>query len=136
MPYLYGGFTCEYRHAYRSLPFLKGSEMNIEPESLLPWQTLGFPAFSGSAEYSVEFEIAESGEYSLDLGRVDDIADIFVDERHLTLLPWGPYKCHIGNMEKGVHSLRIVVANGPGNHDRLAMLNAGLLGPVKLFKQN
>ncbi len=136
MPYLYGGFTCEYRHAYRSLPFLKGSDLRIEPEALLPWQTLGFPAFSGSAEYSVEFEIAEAGEYSLDLGRVDDIADVFVDERHLTLLPWGPYKCRIGNMEQGIHRLRIVVANGPGNHDRLAMLNAGLLGPVKLFKLN
>jgi hypothetical protein len=39
-------------------------------------------------------------------------------------------------MEQGMHRLRIVVANGPGNHDRLAMLNAGLLGPVKLSKQN
>ena len=132
MPYLYGDFTCEYRHAYRSLPFLCASTETLKLDSLIPWKAIGYPTFSGSAEYSIEFEIMASGEYHIDLGKVEDIADIFLDEQHIKLLPWRPYNCSLGHLNKGKHCLKINVANGPGNHDRLAMLTAGLLGPVKL----
>ena len=132
MPYLYGDFTCEYRHAYRSLPFLQGNAEAIKLNSLIPWKEIGYPTFSGTAEYSIEFEVMTSGEYSIDLGRVEDIADIYLDEQHIKLLPWRPYNCNLGFLNKGKHCLKINIANGPGNHDRLAMLTTGLLGPVKL----
>jgi hypothetical protein len=136
MPYLYGDFTCEYRHAYRSLPFLQGAGSPVKLDSLLPWQELGYPAFSGTAEYSIEFDIEKAGNYHIDFGWVEDIADIFLDGRHISLLPWKPYDCSLRYLERGTHKLRVDVTNGPGNHDRLAMLTAGLLGPVDLYFVN
>ncbi|MFA6999103.1 MAG: hypothetical protein WC198_08085, partial [Victivallaceae bacterium] len=132
VPFLYGEFTCEYRHAYRSLPFLKSGGNMIETDCLLPWKEFGYPAFSGTAEYTVDLSIAVDGEYRLDLGRVEDIADVFIDGRHVGVLPWCPYHCELGFIKKGVHKLTIHVTNGPGNHDRLAMLTSGLLGPVRV----
>lgn len=132
VPFLYGEFTCEYRHAYRSLPFLKSGGNMIETDCLLPWKEFGYPAFSGTAEYTVDLSIALDGEYRLDLGRVEDIADVFIDGRHVGVLPWCPYQCELGFIKKGVHKLTIHVTNGPGNHDRLAMLTSGLLGPVRV----
>jgi len=134
MPYLYGNFTCEYRHAYRSLPFMQGCNEAIELDALSPWKEIGYPTFSGTAEYSVEVDILAPGEYHIDLGRVEDIADIFIDGEHIELLPWKPYKCKLGFLKKGKHTLKVNVTNGPGNHDRLAMLTAGLLGPVRLYE--
>ncbi|MDD2404281.1 MAG: hypothetical protein PHI56_07045, partial [Victivallaceae bacterium] len=132
VPFLYGEFTCEYRHAYRSLPFLKSGGNMIETDCLLPWKEFGYPAFSGTAEYTVDLSIAVDSEYRLDLGRVEDIADVFIDGRHVGVLPWCPYHCELGFIKKGVHKLTIHVTNGPGNHDRLAMLTSGLLGPVRV----
>jgi hypothetical protein len=134
IPYLYGNFTCEYRHAYRSLPFLQSGGGIIETDVLLPWKELGYPTLSGSAEYSIDLNIPASGEYWLDLGRVEDIADIFIDKKPVKLLPWPPYECNIGFLSAGSHTLTVKVSNGPGNRDRLAMLTAGLLGPVRLFR--
>ena len=133
MPYLYGDFTCEYRHAYRSLPFLQGSNGAIKLDALYPWKELGYPAFSGSAQYSIELDIKNPGEYYIGLGWVEDLADIFIDGEHIKLLPWKPYECKLGFLKKGKHTLTVNVSNGPGNHDRLAMLSAGLLGPVQLW---
>jgi alpha-L-rhamnosidase len=133
MPYLYGNFTCEYRHAYRSLPFLQGCNKSIKLDALIPWKEIGYPTFSGTAKYSIAFDIAVPGEYHIDLGRVEDAADVFSDGEHIELLPWKPYKCKLGFLKKGNHMLTVKVSNGPGNHDRLAMLSAGLLGPVRLY---
>ena len=136
VPYLYGDFTCEYRHAYRSLPFLQSCNKSIKLDTLLPWKELGYPTFSGSAEYSIDFEITTAGEYQINLGRVEDITDVFIDKEHIELLPWKPYKCKLGKLKKGKHTLTVNVSNGPGNHDRLAMLTAGLLGPIRLCQIN
>lgn len=78
--------------------------------------------------------IINPGEYQIDFGRVEDIADVFINGEHVELLPWKPYKCKLGFLKKGNHTLILKVANGPGNHDRLAMLSAGLLGPVRLYQ--
>ncbi|MFA6816829.1 MAG: glycosyl hydrolase, partial [Lentisphaeria bacterium] len=134
IPHLYGNFSCQYRHAYRSLPFLQGGNKPLQLKSLLPWQELGYPAFSGSAQYSIDIDITTAGKYQIDFGCVEDIADVFVDKNHIELLPWKPYGCMLGFLKEGKHTLTVDITNGPGNHDRLAMLTAGLLGPVTLYK--
>ncbi|MDD4180734.1 MAG: glycosyl hydrolase [Victivallaceae bacterium] len=136
MPYLYGDFACEYRHAYRSLPFLQSEDGLIELNTFPAWKELGYPAFSGTAEYSIELNIIATGEYVINLGRIEDIAEVFIDGNHIALLAWPPYECKLGFLRKGNYTLTVKVANGPGNRDRLAMLSSGLLGPVRLWQIN
>ena len=65
----------------------------------------------------------------LDFGRVEDIAEIAIDDMSPVILPWPPYR-HEFKLSSGLHSMRITVTNAPGNMFRNAALPAGLIGPV------
>ncbi len=131
MPYLYGNFKCEYRHGHESLPYLNATDSSFELPALQSWHILGYQTFSGTACYSKNIKIEKEGEYWLDLGRVEDVADVFIDETHVALLPWPPYSCSLGKLSAGTHKIRIEITNCPGNRDRVSNLPSGLLGPVK-----
>lgn len=135
MPRLYGRFKAEFRHADKTLPFLEGSDGKMSADPLLPWSACGYGTFSGSARYSVELPIAEAGCYLLDLGRVEDLAEVYLNGRSISVLLAPPYVAPIGFLECGNCQLQITVSNGPGNRDRLADLPSGLLGPVVLLKK-
>ena len=135
MPRLYGRFKAEFRHADKTLPFLEGSDGKMSADPLLPWSVCGYGTFSGSARYSVELPIAEAGCYLLDLGRVEDLAEVYLNGRSISVLLAPPYIAPIGFLECGNCQLQITVSNGPGNRDRLADLPSGLLGPVVLLKK-
>jgi hypothetical protein len=132
VPYLYGNFRCEYRHAHRSLPYLTTVEKVQHLNGLQPWNVLGYGTFSGTGTYARQIDISKAGEYQLLLGQVEDIAEVFIDGRSVAVLPWPPYECSLGKLEAGTHELKIEITNGPGNRDRLAYLPAGLLGPVSI----
>ena len=134
VPYLCGIFTCEYRYSHNSFPFLKGATGNVLLENLLPWDIIGYQTFSGTATYEREFELTEAQELYLDLGKVEDIADVKLDGRQIKILPWPPYSCCLGKVSSGKHHLNIAVTNATANRTRAARLTAGLLGPVKLFR--
>jgi hypothetical protein len=135
MPYLYGSFTCEFRHGHPSLPVLKAEESApAELTSLLPWNVLGRPAFSGTATYNTDLTIPARGTYRLDLGRVEDVAAVRVNGRDIAVLPWPPYVCALGELDPGKHTLEVDVTNGPANRNRMSALAAGLLGPVTLYR--
>jgi hypothetical protein len=134
MPYLYGNFKCEHRYAYKSLPFLEAVETVQDLDNLLPWNVLGYGSFSGTGSYAKDFVITEAGTYKLLLGRVEDVAEVFIDGKAVKTIAWPPYECLLGHFVAGTHELRINIANGPGNRDRLAGLPAGLLGPVSLIR--
>ena len=134
IPYLCGSFTCEYRYGHLSFPFLKsynekGDSLN---GNLLPWDALGYPTFSGTATYEREFYIEKTQEVWLDLGRVEDIASVRVDDKDFDVLPWPPYICNLGELSIGDHVLTIEVTNTNANRIRGAKLASGLLGPVTL----
>lgn len=132
IPYLYGSFTCEYRYGHLSFPFLSGGARDGKLDVLEPWDVLGYPTFSGSAAYTRRLEIAEAGDYLLDLGRVEDCAAVSVDGVPVAVLPWEPYRCVLRDLARGAHTLAVEVTNPPANRTRAAGLPAGLLGPVKL----
>jgi hypothetical protein len=134
VPYLYGSFTCEYRYGHLSFPFVKGSPGPLALEVLQPWDVLGYPTFSGSATYHCTVEIAEAGDYVLDLGKVEDIAAVSIDGQRRAVLAWPPYQ-YVGEWSPGVHDLTLEVTNAPANRNRAARLPAGLLGPVRLLKR-
>ena len=93
---------------------------------------LGYPTFSGSAVYTREVEVAEAGDWLLDLGRVEDCATVSVDGEPAAVLPWEPYRCLLRGLAPGAHTFAVEVTNPPANRNRAAGLPAGLLGPVKL----
>ncbi|NCQ27934.1 MAG: hypothetical protein GW802_10965 [Armatimonadetes bacterium] len=132
VPYLYGSFACEYRYGHLSFPFLKGRSGQFCLDTLLPWDTLGYPTFSGSATYRREFRIEEPGDYLLDLGRVEDCVAVSLDEQPAAVLPWLPYRCVLPGLTPGIHELSLEVSNPPANRNRAAGLVAGLLGPVRI----
>jgi hypothetical protein len=59
-------------------------------DSLQPWGVLGRPTFSGSAVYARELTLPESGEYLLDLGRVEDVAVVSVNGGEPVTVAWPP----------------------------------------------
>jgi hypothetical protein len=132
--YLYGSFLCEYKYAHLSLPFLKGSKNRQFLDNLLPWDVCGYPTFSGSAKYSRKLSIKDNGNYLLDLGRVEDIAEVIIDGKQQEVIAWPPYNCKIDNLSAGKHHLEVIVTNPPANRNRAAGLPSGLLGPVKLYR--
>lgn len=132
IPYLYGSFTCSYRYGHLSFPFVNGPAGAVDSASLQPWNLLGYPTFSGSAVYTKTLAIREKGPYLLELGRVEDVAEVFLDGKRITTLAWPPYRCQLGCLDAGNHSLKVEVANPPANRNRAANLPAGLLGPVRL----
>lgn len=135
VPYLYGSFTGEYRYGHLSFPFLRGPAGPRRLDLLLPWDVLGYPTFSGTAVYRRRFRTAEAGDYLLDLGRVEDCAAVSVDGRPAEVLAWPPYRCLLQGLSPGEHELRVEVANPPANRNRAAGRPAGLLGPVRLWRQ-
>ena len=73
--------------------------------------------------------------YVLDLGRVEDLAELKVDGKSIAILAWPPYRCRLPQLAQGEHELEIIVANAPANRNRAAHLPAGLLGPVRLLRE-
>jgi hypothetical protein len=132
VPYLYGSFTGEYRYGHLSFPFLRGPSGTFQLDVLLPWDVLGYPTFSGTAVYRRRFGIQTTGDYLLDLGRVEDCAAVAVDGRPAEVRAWPPYRCLLAGLAAGEHELRVEVTNPPANRNRAAGLPAGLLGPVRL----
>ena len=132
MPYLYGNFRCSYPHGHRSFPDIAATEKVFEAGILSDWADWGYPTYSGKAVYTKTFEIEQGGTYMLDLGRVEDIAEIVVDDMAPIILPWPPYR-HKLELSSGLHHLRITVRNAPGNMFRHSGLPAGLLGPIRIL---
>ncbi|MHB9105477.1 MAG: glycosyl hydrolase [Armatimonadota bacterium] len=131
--HLYGAFTCEYRYAHPSFPFVQGAGLRRRIDALLPWDVLGCPTFSGSAVYRKTIDIPEGGAV-LDLGRVEDMAVVSIDGRQQAVLAWPPYRCRLEGIAPGEHLLEVEVINAPANRNRAARLPAGLLGPVRIMR--
>jgi len=132
--YLLGGFSCEFRTEQRSQPFLRGAAGPLETDALQSWQALGRPTFSGGAVYRRRFTVESTGDYVLDLGRVEDCAAVGVDGQRIAVLPWPPYACAL-NLGAGSHDLTIEITNPAANRNWAAGIIAGLLGPVRLCRR-
>lgn len=134
VPYLYGSFTCEYRYGHLSFPFLRSRPAEMLLDNLQPWGVLGCPTFSGSAVYARHLTLSEPGAYLLDLGRVEDVAVVSVNEEPPVTVAWPPYQARLPQLPSGTHRLTVEVTNAPANRNRAAGLPAGLLGPVRLYR--
>ncbi len=115
----------------------------------------GIRYFSGIANYSKAFDIEPHEKIILDLGRVADIAEVYVNGNYCGAAWKEPYKVDISNAVKaGVNTLEVKVANvwvnrligdeqpgatrigwtdAHGFNGTEPLVPAGLLGPVKII---
>ncbi|HEO71392.1 MAG TPA: hypothetical protein ENN80_09020 [Candidatus Hydrogenedentes bacterium] len=81
-----------------------------------PWERQGFPYFSGTGTYCVQFnapdEIFDRALIRLDMGRVGDLVHVEVNGQDLGVRPWPPYCVHIGDvLRPGENTLALSVTN-------------------------
>ena len=97
-----------------------GAPESVEIGSLMSWTDI--PSFSkeakaycGTVSYETEFdtgELPDGARCILDLGRVETVAEVFVNGRNVRTLWCEPYACDIsGFVKRGRNSLRIEVTN-------------------------
>ena len=142
--WLRGDFAgLEYGHTLKL-----GSVENIH---LGAWEDQGYKYFSGTGIYRQKIAVDSSligYGLLLDLGRVGEIADVFVNGEHAGLLPWQPYVVEVTDLVKeGENEFAIHVTNtmrnmleGPEKgpyfsepiREPFHYKPSGLLGPVKL----
>ena len=70
-------------------------------------------AFSGTAVYETAFDASEDGApLELDLGKVESVAEVFVNGKRVRALWCAPFRCRLdGFVRKGRNTLRIDVTN-------------------------
>ena len=103
---------------------------------LTPWSTMGLPYYSGEAIYEKEFDIpANYLDFLclLDLGKVCDCAQVWLNEKPLGYEIWEPYRFDITiALKAGKNTLKIKVVNTLANELEKSNQKSGLLGPVKI----
>jgi hypothetical protein len=141
---------------------------SVEWDKLIDWTTSeepGIKFFSGTATYSIQFEMPETaaGGSWLDLGRVNEVGEVSIDGQDLGTVWTYPFRVNVPArlLSKGSHLLevrvtnvwnnrlvgdqflpegeRITRTNMHGQHTKSSpLVSSGLLGPVTLqsIKQN
>jgi hypothetical protein len=108
--------------------FARGVEKPLED-----WSAWGLRKFSGLLDYTktVTVEKPES-RLCLDLGRVDHVAEVWVNGRSCGARIWGPHVYEIGDaLRPGANEVRVRVANLI-NNSYGEFAGSGLRGPVRL----
>ena len=143
-----------------SFPAGWGAPASLKLDKLVSWTDLPIGEegrhFSGTATYTATFEGKVGVPLTLDLGKVETVADVFVNGKKVRTLWTPPYRCAIGEFVKdGANNLRVDVTTtwfnrlvydaGIPEKDRKTWTiagpkkgtppkPAGLLGPVSLCR--
>jgi len=100
-------------------------------------RTRGWETFSGTLCYRTTFNLsaAQASVRFLDLGRVGDIAEIWVNDRRIGVRAWAPYVADLGDAcQVGTNCLEVRVTNSMANAYDGSQLPSGLIGPVRLLR--
>ncbi len=99
---------------------------------LQPWGNLGLEWYSGRALYSKTVQLNDNlfdrnTRLMLDLGRVNDFAEIWVNDSLVTFRPWPPFRTDITPyLHPGTNRISIVVANLLANQASWDILDANI----------
>jgi hypothetical protein len=105
-------------------------------DGLLSWTEWSDPRFSGFMEYETEFAlpegaVAEEVAWTLDLGRVCEFAETWLNGQSLGAWLWPPFRWAVAPAA-GRNRLRVRVWNSLANRYEGKERPSGLLGPVRL----
>jgi len=121
--------------------------------TLKSWYTYGLQQYTGYVDYETSVRIDESSaKFSIDLGKVKYMAEVFINDKSVGARLWPPFKFDTSNeLKKGENKIRIRVGNlmvgdiwikedmgklrtwgwrGGPDFDKY---DAGLFGPIKLL---
>jgi hypothetical protein len=96
------------------------------------------PRFSGSGRYTKRFDVpagflGEGRRVRLDLGQVDEIAEVRLNGRAVGTRVWAPYELDVTDaLRPGENTLEVVVTNTQANAFEGRAVTSGLSGPVAL----
>ena len=116
--------------------FKREEDSESMPTELGSWTDHGFADYSGSATYSIDFDL--SADYlnrpiMLDLGTVRESAEVWVNGKLAGIRIWYPYTVDIGPMAaEGTNRIEVVVTNTLQNRFANEPHPSGLLGPVRI----
>jgi len=134
---------------------------SVQWDKLIDWTTSqvdGIKYFSGTATYSIQFDVAQDadGDVWLDLGEVREVAEVRMDGQDLGTAWTCPFRVKVPakSLTQGTHTLEVAVTNVWNNRlvgdqfldekDRVTrtnkagkgkatpLISSGLLGPVTL----
>lgn len=96
------------------------------------------PHYSGSATYTTRVTLGAGRPpgtgWTLDLGRVADVAEVTVNGVHVADRIWAPYRLDVGNLlHEGANTIAVRVTNTQGNEKNQQAYDSGLYGPVTLM---
>ena len=108
------------------------SESGVERE-LVSWNQHGLEKFSGYVDYTTEVEISSDSErLILDLGRVQHLAEVWVNGQSVGSRLWAPYAFDVAKAARpGKNHVRVRVGNLISNNMGVPS-ESGLFGPVTL----
>lgn len=138
-----------------------GIEQPITLNALVPWKDLDVSeegrAFSGTATYTTTFRLPKKDKkarYVISLGRVEEIAVVYLNGIKLSTLWASPYECDVTDaMQKGANQLKVEVtstwynrlnydARQPASSRKTWVIggpdgkqphrDSGMLGPIRL----
>jgi hypothetical protein len=113
----------------------EGAETVTRP--LASWTDLD-PRYSGRGRYTRRFSVpagfvAAGRRIQLELGQVDEIAEVRLNGRDVGDRVWAPYRLDVtSDLRAGENTLEVVVTNTQANEIESRPLSSGLLGPVAL----
>ena len=96
------------------------------------------PRYSGAGRYTRQFTVpdgflAVGRRIQLDLGSVEEIAEVRLNGRYAGTRVWAPYRLDVtDDLREGENTLEVVVTNTQANEIENRALASGLLGPVAL----
>ena len=91
--------------------------------------------FSGTLVYRTSVALLRApAAAELDLGRVGEAAEVFVNGRAAGFALWAPYRIALGPalLRAGRNEIEVRVTNSAANHFEGALRPSGLMGPVSL----
>jgi hypothetical protein len=117
-----------------TMTLANGAAPVIRP--LQGWTDLA-PHYSGSATYTTQVTLGADRpagtDWSLDLGRVADVAEVTVNGTHVADRIWAPYTLDLGDLlHQGANTIEVRVTNTQGNEKNQQPYDSGLYGPVTL----
>lgn len=102
----------------------------------------GMETFSGNIKYTTTFEMKqENGRVVLDLGMVNEVAEVFINDQSAGARICAPYQFEITDyIKEGINKLEFIVVDNLGKQEQdflsqyIPMRPTGLLGPVKIVQ--
>jgi len=104
-------------------------------ESWTKWE--GMEDYSGTISYCNKFIIKDDihsfDSVKIDLGKVCEVAQLFINGHEAGIKLWGPYVFNIKEfVQRGLNTIEVKVTNSLANRINKAKLDSGLLGPCKI----